>query len=210
MAQILKFSIKASKLGFRRVRKGCKSAVDPDQLDLFPTATAQILEFTAPGVGPFAQALMSDERGDARAAELYERAIAQRDCMADAFCNLGIIESDNGNTIKAFDCFTTCLKHEPRHTEAHYNLANLYFEQNDYRLAQLHFELAVEIDPEFANAWCNLALAQALNGDISAALHTLAIYKRLVSPAEARVAEDLLENLRKSMTAAKNLRAGSA
>lgn len=208
MAQIIRLPVKASKLGFRRVRKGCHAAANPDQLDLFAAPTAEILEFSAPGIGAFAQALMSDERGDARAAQLYARAIEQQDCVADAFCNLGIIESGNGNTIKAFDCFTNCLKHNPRHAEAHYNLANLYFEQNDFRLAQLHFELAVEMDPEFANAWCNLALAQALTGDIAAALRTLARYRQLVTPEEARIAEELLENLRKSMSAASNHRAG--
>src|SRR2546423_12594547 len=106
MAQILKLPIVASKLGYRRVRKGAKTA-DPNQLNLFPATTAEILEFSAPNLSPFQQALMSDERGDQRAAELYSRAIDQQDCVADAFCNLGIIESENGNAIKAFDCFTT-------------------------------------------------------------------------------------------------------
>ena len=85
---------------------------------------------------------MFDERGDSRAAELYGKAIDEQDCVADAFCNLGIIESQSGNTIKAFHCFTTSLKHNPRHSEAHYNLGNLYFDLNDFRLAQIHFEMA--------------------------------------------------------------------
>ena len=196
MAQILKLPVQTNKLGFRRVRKRCKSA-DPNQLDLFPPAKAQILEFSARGLSTFEQALLSDERGDDRAAELSSRAIEQHDCEADAFCNLGIIESQNGNTIKAFNCFTTCLKQNPRHTEAHYNLGNLYFDQNDFRLAQLHFEMAAEFDPAFANAFFNLGLVLSINGDPDAALRALGKYQALVSEDEGRSAQQMIEDLRK-------------
>lgn len=205
MAQILKLPVQSRKLGFRRVRKRCRSA-DPNQLDLFPPAKAQILEFAAPGLSAFEQALLSDERGDERAAELYSKAIEQQDCVADAFCNLGILESQRGNVLKAFDCFTNCLKHDPRHTEAHYNLANLYFDQNDFRLAQLHFELATECDPGFGNAHFNLALVRAINSDPEGAARSLTHYRALVSEEEGRDALQMLEDLKKSINTAKNAR----
>jgi len=208
MAQIVKLPVQASKLGYKRVRKR-KPEENPDQLDLFPKATAQILSFVAE-LSPFEQALMWDERGDIRAAELYVKAIDQQDCVADALCNLGIIESQRGNTIKAFDCFTTCLKHDPRHSEAHYNLANLYFDQNDFRLAQLHFEMAAELEPTFANAFFNLALVQAINNELEGALSALGKYQNLVSEEEGRIAQELVEGLRKSVTAAMNSRLGSS
>ena len=208
MAQILKLPVQATKLGFKRVRKRCQ-VVDPNQLDLFPRPEAQILDFTPPGLSPFEQALMWDERGDLRAAELYGKAIDQQDCVADALCNLGIIESQRGNTIKAFDCFTTCLKHDPRHSEAHYNLANLYFDQDDFRLAQLHFEMATETEPEFANAFFNLALVLVINNEPEHALSALNKYQELVSEDEGRIARELVEGLRKSVAAAMNSRLGS-
>ena len=206
MAQIVKLPVQASKLGYKRVRKR-KPEENPDQLDLFPKATAQILSFAAE-LSPFEQALMFDERGDSRAAELYGKAIDEQDCVADAFCNLGIIESQSGNTIKAFHCFTTSLKHNPRHSEAHYNLGNLYFDLNDFRLAQIHFEMAGEIDPTFANVWFNLALIQAINNDLTAAFRTLAKYKELVSEEEANSADELLESVKKTLAVAKDSRCG--
>jgi Flp pilus assembly protein TadD len=206
MAQILKLPVQASKPGYRRARRCAKAADNPNQLNLFPPAQAQILEFTPPGLSLFEQALLSDERGDQRAADLYAQAIDHQDCVADSFCNLGIIECQNGNSIKAFDCFTISLKHNPRHTEAHYNLANLYFDQDDFRLAQLHFAMAAELDPTFANAFFNLALAQAINNDPTAAAQTLAKYQDLVTTDEARHAFELLENLKRSVGAAKNSR----
>src|SRR6185503_10017162 len=118
-------------------------------------------------------------------AEFYAKAIEGEDCVADAYCNLGIIESQKGNTAKAFDCFTTSLKNNPRHSEAHYNLGNLYFEVNDFRLAQIHYEMAAEVDASFANVYFNLALVQAIMNDFAAALSALNKYQELVSADEA-------------------------
>ncbi len=207
MGQILKFPVQAAKLGYTRVRKRAKAAESPDQLPLFPPRTAQILPFT-PQLSLFEQALMLDERGDPMAAEFYEKAIAEQDCVADAYCNLGIIESQKGNTTKAFDCFTTSLKHNPRHSEAHYNLGNLYFDMSDFRLARIHYEMAGQVDPSFANVHFNLGLVQAISNDLAAAVSALTRYQELVSEAEGRNVDELLHNLKKSL-AARTPRLGS-
>src|SRR5205809_3220262 len=201
MGQILKFPVPASKFGYKRVRKRTQAAENPGQLHLFAKPIAQILNF-ATGLSRFEQALMLDERGDLKAAELYRKAIEEHDCVADAYCNLGIIESQKGNMTKAFDCFTTSLKFNPRHFEAHYNLGNLYFDVNDFRLAQIHYEMAGDVDPSFANVYFNLALVQAINNDFAAAVSALSKYQELVSEDEARNADELLRSLKKSLAAA--------
>src|SRR5256714_1343189 len=205
MGQILKFPVQASKFGYKRVKKRLPPAENPDQLILFEQPTAQILPFV-PGCSRFEQALLWDERGEIKAGELYRKAIDEQDCVADAYCNLGIIESKQGHTTKAFDCFTTSLKHNPRHSEAHYNLGNLYFEANDFRLAQNHYEMAAEVEPAFANAYFNLALVQAINNEFDAAVTALNKYRELVPESEGRIAEELLQNLRKSLAGASNYR----
>jgi len=148
--------------------------------------------------------LLWDEQGDARAIELYARAIEAQDCVADAYCNLGIIHSQKGDTAKAFDCFTTSLKDDPRHLEAHYNLGNLYFELNDFRLAQTHYELAAAIDPSFANLYFNLGLVRAINNDLLAAISALTKYQELVPADEAQNASELLGNLKGLLAANRN------
>jgi tetratricopeptide (TPR) repeat protein len=207
MGEILKFPGETPKLGFKRVRKASRRAEDPNQLDLFLPAPARITNFSA-GLSPFEQALHSDERGDALAIELYAQAIEAKDRLADSYCNLGILESKQGHTAKAFDCFTTCLRHEPRHAEAHYNLANLYFEVNDFRLAQLHYELAAEVEPTFANTYFNLALVLALNADLSAAIASLVKYQHLAPKADARHADELLGTLRQTLAAKNDSQSG--
>jgi tetratricopeptide (TPR) repeat protein len=200
MGEILKFPVPASKFGYKRVKTRAKAAEHPDQLSLFARPTAQILDLMAES-SRFDQALALDERDDVNAAECYRKAIEAEDCVADAYCNLGIIESKQGNSSKAFDCFTTSLKHDARHLEAHYNLGNLYFDVNDYRLAQVHYEMALEIDPAFPNVYFNLALVQAINHDLAAAINALTRYQQLVSAAEGRHADELLRNLKRSLAA---------
>lgn len=201
LAKILEFiPTQPAKLGFERVKKKKKpSAEQRGQLNLFAGA-AQVLRLPS-NVSPFEEALLLDERGDERAEEAYRRAIESGDCVADAFCNLGIICSKEGQTAKAFDCFTKSLAQEPRHAESHYNLGNLYFEEGDLRLARMHYELAVQIDPDFPNVYFNLGLVAALSVDFQTALNALKKYQSLASLDEGRKANELLENLQRSMKA---------
>lgn len=208
MGELLKFPGETKRLGYSRVRRRVCRADDPNQLDLFLAPPARIESFS-PALSVFEQALLCDERGDAQAAALYAQAIDAQDCVADAFCNLGILESKRGNTAKAFDCFTRCLKHDARHSQAHYNLANLYFEVNDFRLAQLHYELATEVDPDFANVYFNLGLARSLNNELPAAIAALTRYQQLVSVDEARHADELLSNLRQTLAAKSDSQLGT-
>ena len=206
MAQILKFPVRATKFGYKRVPKRARCD-HPDQLQLFAPASAQVLRL-APESGYFEYALMLDERGDSQASEFYLKAIAEQNCVADAYCNLGIIESKHGEIAKAFDCFTNSLKQNPRHFEAQYNLGNLYFEVNDLRLAQLHYDLAVEVEPSFPNVDFNLALVLSINNEFASAISALMKYQEMVPASEGRNANELLENLKKSLAASKGSRAG--
>jgi tetratricopeptide (TPR) repeat protein len=139
---------------------------------------------------------------------LYQQAIREEDCVADAYCNLGILQSKQGKTAQAFDSFTRSLQSNPRHLEGHYNLGNMYFDVTDYRLAQVHYQIAAEIDPSFANVYFNLALTQAINRDLGAAVAALTTYQGLVSEEEGRNAEELLENLKKSLATAQKPQSG--
>lgn len=209
MGNILQFNAKPpTKLGFERVKKRKQGRPERrDQLNLFtvppPAGTggaAQIVHL-APRYGPFEEGLLLDERGDGRAQESYWRAIEEGDCVADAYCNLGVLESQAGRTAKAFDCFTKSLELDPRHLESHYNLANLYFEAGDLRLSKMHYEIAAEIEPEFVNTYFNLGLVHAMSEDFKSAVTALRKYKELASEEEGRKADELLSSLNRSIAA---------
>ncbi|HLO00639.1 MAG TPA: tetratricopeptide repeat protein [Pyrinomonadaceae bacterium] len=130
----------------------------------------------------FEEALLLDDRNDPKAVESYLDAINEGDNVAEAYCNLGIINKDLGNTGEALDNFTLALKHEPRHVEAHYNLGNLYFDAGELPLARLHYEAAAQIEPRFSLVYFNLALAHFKLNDLPAALVAIANYKELRQP----------------------------
>ena len=128
---------------------------------------------------PFEEALLLHEQGDPKAAESYWEAINDGDNVAEAYCNLGIINLDQGNLGKALDNFTLSLKHEPRHVEAHYNLGNLYYDAGELPLARLHYEAAAQIESGFSLVYFNLALVYHKLGDLQGALAALDKYKQL-------------------------------
>ncbi len=145
------------------------------QLSLFRVEGERVARL----LSPFEEALVLHERGDPKATEHYIEAINEGDNVAEAYCNLGIINLDQGNTSKALDNFTLSLKFEPRHVEAHYNLANLYYDAGELRLARLHYEAAAQIEPGFSLVYFNLALVYHRLDDLTAAINTFEKYKQL-------------------------------
>jgi tetratricopeptide (TPR) repeat protein len=196
MDKVIPFPAKRPpKFGFERVKKLREI---PAQLNLFPPGPGRILRLPT-HLSPFEEALLLDEREDLRAADSYRRAISEGDCPANAYCNLGIIESKAGRIAKAFDCFTKSLENDPRHFESHYNLGNLYFEEDNLRLARMHYELAAEINPDFPNLFFNLGLVLALLDEKEAALDAFLNYQRLTPAKEHENSKELIAGLRKSL-----------
>ena len=162
------------------------------QLNLFRVETPRITRLLT----PFEEALLLHEQGDTSAAEHYQEAIKEGDNVAEAYCNLGIINLERGQIPSALDNFTLSLKNDPRHVEAHYNLANLYYDAGDLQLAKLHYEAAAQIEPGFSLVYFNLSLVYHKLGDLSAASATLEKYLQL-EPEDEDV--EVLNRLLKAM-----------
>lgn len=146
---------------------------------------------------PFEEALLLHEQGDPKAEESYLEAINDGDNVAEAYCNLGIINLELGKIGKALDNFTLALKHEPRHVEAHYNLGNLYYDAGELPLARLHYEAAAQIEAGFSLVYFNLALVYHRLSDLAGALTALEKYKQLEpDDAEIETVNQLLKAMR--------------
>lgn len=193
MAKVVKFPIQPpEKFGFRPVRKKRPVTTDkPGQLNLF--TGGKIVKLNQ--LSTFEEALMLDEHDDERAKDLYLKAIAEFDSVQDAFCNLGIIESKLRRYSKAIDCFTLSLKEDPRHFESHYNLANLYAEIGNLPLAKVHYQISINIEPDFPNSYFNLGLTLAMNKEIEEAVQSLITYKRLASQDDHGQVDELIDHL---------------
>jgi tetratricopeptide (TPR) repeat protein len=162
------------------------------QLNLFRSEAGRLSRLLT----PFEEALLLHEQGDPTAAKHYLEAINEGDNIAEAHCNLGIINLEQGQLAKALDNFTLSLKADPRHVEAHYNLANLYYDAGDLQLARLHYEAAAQIEPGFSLVYFNLSLVYHKLGDLNAATSTLEKYRQL-EPEDEDV--EVLNQLLKAM-----------
>lgn len=194
MAKVIKFPISAPlKFGPQRVRKKKDSLQEKNgQLNLF--SGGKIISLNQ--LSTFEEALLLDELGDLEAARArYLLAIEKNDALADAYCNLGILEFQQGNTSKAIDYLTLSLKNEPRHFEAHYNLANVFSDVGNLSLAKLHYQISIEIEPSFPNSFFNLSLTLALNKEFTEAIHVLNQYLQLTPEGEHKEANDLILKL---------------
>lgn len=145
------------------------------QLNLFRGEVGRLARLLT----PFEEALLLHEQGDPKAADCYLEAINEGDNVAEAYCNLAIINLEQQNLAKALDNFTLSLKSDPRHVEAHYNLGNLYYDAGDLGLARLHYEAATQIEPGFSLVYFNLALVYHKLGDSQTASATLEKYMQL-------------------------------
>lgn len=199
---VIQFPIKAvPKFGFER------ATIDKDKKRDSMEHRGQMTLFEPPNEGevvrlpmsPFAEAFLLDEQGDPRAVESYRKAIAEEDCIPDAYCNLGIMQSKEGSSAPAFDSFTNALKHDPRHFESHYNLGNLYFESDNMRLARVHYEFAAEIRPTVPYVYFNLGLLYALDQNFKASIDALTKYKEYAPEDDTRQVDELITSIKLSI-----------
>lgn len=202
MTKVVKFpKSMPAKLGHRKASKRKPvNLEDFGQLNLFspPPSEARVVKMNS-NYSLFEEALALDDSGDTRSRELYLKAIEAGDCVADAFCNLGILESNEGAFVRAIDCFTNCLRHDPRHFEAHYNLANIYADAGNLKLAKMHYEISIQIEPEFASSYYNLGLVLALDHQYQDAMVALNRYRELAPYEEKINVDDLIRSLKRSV-----------
>lgn len=198
MGTVIQFKPELKKFDYKPVKKSRRVDLEKHgQLNLF-SSTAKVIQLKS-NLSPFEQGLLLDEKGDTGAKEFYRKAIREHDYIADAYCNLGIIESKEGNTVSAIDCFSNSLKYDARHFESHFNLGNLYSDIGDLKLAKLHYQMAARLQPEYPNVYFNLALVHAMLEEYREAVEALMKYKSYTTVGEHKSADALLQNLQLSL-----------
>ena len=199
MAKVIKFPVEPPrKLGPKKVQKRRKA--DPEdhgQLNLFNQIVPETrIRSLVDGNDFFEEALRLDEKGDPYAENMYLKAIENNQSVADAWCNLGILTSRMEEHAKAVDFLTKCLAVNPRHFEAHYNLANVYSDMGNYALAKTHYEISMEIAPDFPNSYYNLGLVLVSLKQYDAAAEVIKQYINLSPGYDHEVANDLIRTLK--------------
>lgn len=83
--------------------------------------------------------------------------------ITDIHNNLGVVYSEMGNREKAFEEFSLVVRDPsyPTPEKPLYNLGNLYFREQNYELALMHYRRAVERNPRFALGYRGLGKVHA-------------------------------------------------
>ena len=198
MTKVVQFPVSPpAKLGHRKVRKRRRpNPEDFGQLNLFSQSDDNTKVVNLPTTDSFfEEALKLDENGNPEAEKYYLLAIENEESIEDAYCNLGILKSSQGDLTKAIDYLTNCLKRNPRHFEAHYNLGNVYSDLGNLELAKVHYELSAEIEPEYPNSFYNLGLVLISMKKYQEAIRSINKFVELAPSNEHEVANELIKTL---------------
>jgi tetratricopeptide (TPR) repeat protein len=96
-----------------------------------------------------------------------------REHEAAAWFARGIaLEEDPGTQTEAIAAYHKVLELEPVHAAAHINLGTLYYNRQDFALAETHYRRALEADPRYALAHFDLGNVLDETGRIEEAIQT--------------------------------------
>jgi tetratricopeptide (TPR) repeat protein len=66
------------------------------------------------------------------------------------------LEEDPSSQLEAIEAYKQAIELDPTHAAAHINLGTLYYNRQNYSLAESHYRKAVEVDPKYALAYFDL------------------------------------------------------
>jgi type IV pilus biogenesis/stability protein PilW len=91
-------------------------------------------------------------RDFAPALKAFNQALQLNPDLTDVYNNIGMVYAEQGEKEKAFEAFSRAVRN-PNYTtpeKALYNMGNLYLEDGNLELAEMHFQRAVDKQPKFA------------------------------------------------------------
>lgn len=92
--------------------------------------------------------------------------------VADLFARGITLEENPSTQGEAIDVYLKVLDMDPMHAAAHINLGTLYYNRQEYSLAERHYRSAIQIDPRYALAYFDLGNVLDETGRIQEAVDT--------------------------------------
>lgn len=126
---------------------------------MFDFSPEERLVTSTPIVPPDSEGVPSD------ITELFARGIA--------------LEEDPQNQAQAIATYLRVLELDPEHAAAHINLGTLYYNRQEFILAEKHYRSAIGIDPRYALAYFDLGNVLDETGRVAEAIETYTIALQL-------------------------------
>ena len=92
--------------------------------------------------------------------------------IADLFARGIALEEDPNDQLQAIATYQRVLEIDPDHAAAHINIGTLYYNRQDYALAEKHYRRAIEVDPRYALAYFDLGNVLDETGRVAEAIQT--------------------------------------
>ena len=94
------------------------------------------------------------------------------DEVANWFARGVALEEDANTQTEAIAAYLKVIELEPAHAAAHINLGTLYYNRQDFALAEKHYRRAMEADPRYALAYFDLGNVLDETGRVQEAIQT--------------------------------------
>jgi tetratricopeptide (TPR) repeat protein len=92
--------------------------------------------------------------------------------VADLFARGIVLEENPSTQSEAIGTYLKVLDMDPMHAAAHINLGTLYYNRQEYALAERHYRSAIQIDPRYALAYFDLGNVLDETGRVEEAIDT--------------------------------------
>ena len=92
--------------------------------------------------------------------------------VAEVFARGIALEENPETQSEAIGAYKKVLDMDPEHAAAHINLGTLYYNRQDYNLAEKHYRRAIEIDARYALAYFDLGNVLDETGRVAEAIQT--------------------------------------
>jgi tetratricopeptide (TPR) repeat protein len=93
-----------------------------------------------------------------------------KETVAELFARGIALEEDPSNQTQAIATYQRVLELDPEHAAAHINIGTLYYNRQDYMLAEKHYRSAIAIDPRYALAYFDLGNVLDETGRVAEAI----------------------------------------
>lgn len=125
-----------------------------------------------PIAGQFMFDFVPSETVTARLVTTRPSAPAEPPDVTDLFAQGIALEEDPGTQTHAIAIYQRVLEIEPNHAAANINLGTLYYNRQDYVLAERHYRRAIEIDSRYALAHFDLGNVLDETGRVNEAIQS--------------------------------------
>lgn len=105
-----------------------------------------------------------------QATAIYQKILSKSPNHPDVLHYMGMAAHEIGEDAVAVDLIGRALRIAPGYAEAHNNLGNIFFGQDNFEEAAASYRRAIAVEPEYVDAQCNLGGVLFRQGKIEGAL----------------------------------------